>query len=195
MLFLRSQEHYESPFPEIKDNHFDIMKFMDIYRKWRGVEYFSYPNDWSGFNVPGQIVEFCTNHVLDVRNGIFPTEYDYIMDSITKSIRQQIGHQRKYYLIGTDTFESRTMKHELAHGLYYVDEKYRRSVHDLILDLPSKTLVEMESILLKMGYCKDVILDEIQAYMSTGITSSMSKIKGIKKSAKLFEKNLKKHRG
>ena len=68
MLFLRSQEHYESAFPEIKGHHFDIFSFMEIYRKWKGLEYFSYPDDWTGFNVPCHVVESCTNYVLDARN-------------------------------------------------------------------------------------------------------------------------------
>jgi len=73
MLFMRSQEHYESAFPEIRGNHFDIFSFMETYRKWKGTDYFSYPDDWAGFNVPGDIVEACTKHVLDARNGLFPT--------------------------------------------------------------------------------------------------------------------------
>ena len=34
MLFMRSQEHYESAFPEIKGKHFDPFFFMETYRKW-----------------------------------------------------------------------------------------------------------------------------------------------------------------
>ena len=53
MLFLRSQEYYESAFPQIRGHHFDIFEFMEIYRGWKGLDYFSYPEDWGGFNVPG----------------------------------------------------------------------------------------------------------------------------------------------
>ena len=51
----------------------------------------------------------------------------------------------------------------------------------------------MESILLDMGYCDDVVCDEIQAYMSTGLSTDMSKIRGIKKETKIFTENLKKY--
>ena len=86
MLFLRSQEHYESAFPEFRGHHFDVFTYMERYRKWKGVDYFSYPDDWSGFNVPGHLVENCIKHVLDARNGLFPTPYDYTMDGILSSV-------------------------------------------------------------------------------------------------------------
>jgi hypothetical protein len=193
MLFMRSQEHYESAFPEIKGKHFDIFFFMEKYRKWKGVEYFSYPDDWAGFNVPGNIIESCTKHVLDARNGLFPTPYDYIMDSVISSIKSKIGPETKYYLLGVDNFDGRTMDHELAHGLYHVNDQYKISSYELVLDLPKKIFEGMESILLDMGYCDDVVCDEIQAYMSTGLSTDMSKIRGIKKETKIFTENLKKY--
>lgn len=193
MLFMRSQEHYESAFPEIKGKHFDIFFFMEKYREWKGVEYFSYPEDWAGFNVPGNIIESCTKHVLDARNGLFPTPYDYIMDSVISSIKRKIGSETKYYLLGVDNFDGRTMDHELAHGLYHVNDQYKISSYELVLDLPKKIFEGMESILLDMGYCDDVVCDEIQAYMSTGLSTDMSKIRGIKKETKIFTENLKKY--
>jgi hypothetical protein len=193
MLFLRSQEHYESAFPEIKGHHFDIFSFMETYRKWKGIEYFSYPDDWTGFNVPSHIVESCTSHVLDARNGLFPTPYDYIMADIISSVKAGLKGKNKYYLIGVDSFESRTMQHELAHGLYYVNESYKKSMYDLILNLPRKIVEEMGKILLEMGYCEEVVRDEIQAYMSTGLIPVMSKIRGIKKETKAFSDNFKKY--
>ena len=193
MLFVRSQEHYESAFPEIRGKHFDMFSFMETYRKWKGMEYFSYPDDWAGFNVPGEFVELCTKHVLDARNGLFPTPYDYIMDSVISSIKSKIGPDTKYYLLGVDNFDSRTMDHELAHGLYHVNLKYKVSTYELVLGLSKKIFEGMERILLDMGYCDDVVCDEIQAYMSTGLSPDMSKIRGIKKETKVFRENLKKY--
>ena len=193
MLFVRSQEHYESAFPEIRGKHFDMFSFMETYRKWKGMEYFSYPDDWAGFNVPGEIVELCTKHVLDARNGLFPTPYDYIMDSVIRLIKSKIGTETKYYLLGVDKFDSKTMDHELAHGLYHVNLEYKTSTYELVLNLPKKIYEGMERILLDMGYCDDVVCDEIQAYMSTGLSPDMSKISGIKKETKVFRENLKKY--
>jgi hypothetical protein len=193
MLFMRSQEHYESAFPEIKDKHFDAFFFMETYRKWKGVDYFSYPDDWTGFNVPGDIIESCTKHVLDARNGLFPTPYDYIMDSVVSLIKSQIEPDTKYYLLGVDSFDGRTMDHELAHGLYHVNTEYKISTYGLVLGLPKNIFESMERILLDMGYCDDVVCDEIQAYMSTGLLLPMAEIKGIKKEAKAFSDNFKKY--
>jgi hypothetical protein len=193
MLFMRSQEHYESAFPEIRGNHFDIFSFMETYRKWKDIGYFSYPDDWAGFNVPGDIVETCTKHVLDARNGLFPTPYDYIMDSVISSIRSEIGADAKYYLLGVDSFDSKTMDHELAHGLYHVNIDYKSSMHDLVLNLPKRIFESMKRILLDAGYCDEVICDEIQAYLSTGFGHPIASIRGIKKEAKAFSNNFKKY--
>lgn len=191
MLFLRSQEHYESAFPSIKNNHFDVFEFMEIYRKWKKLDYFSYPDDWGGFNVPGHIVENCVNHVLDARNGLFPTPYDYIMKGIMVFVKRGLNENDRYYLIGVDKFKGRTMDHEIAHGLYYVNDMYRDSVSKLILEIPKTTYTKMRNIILDMGYAESVIDDEIQAYLSTGLTSEMSKIKGINKIEKIFIANFK----
>jgi len=78
------------------------------------------------------------------------------------------------------------MNHELAHGLYHVNLKYKVSTYELVLGLSKKIFEDMERILLNMGYCDDVVCDEIQAYMSTGL-------KGIKKETKSFSDNFKKY--
>jgi hypothetical protein len=194
MLFLRSQEFYESTFPEIRGKHFDFFEFMDIYRKWRKVDYFSYPEEWVGFNVPGHIVESCTNHVLKASNGLCPTPYDFIMQDIIKSIRKEVKGSR-YYIIGVNRFKSKLMDHELSHGLYYVDSTYQSSCLELISrHLPFKVYKKLEKIILKMGYGKEVVDDEIQAYLSTGLYPSMKEIEGIKKIAKIFKTNFEKYK-
>lgn len=193
MLFLRSQEFYESQFPEIKGKHFDFFEYMNLYRKWRKKGYFSYPNEWVGFNVPGHIVETCTEHVLDASNGLFPTPYDFIMNEIIKSVRKEIGKKKKYYLIGVNRYKSRLMDHEIAHGLYYVDADYKQSCLDLMKEnLTDKNYKALKKVIVKMGYSEDVVDDEIQAYLSTGIYPDMEKIKGIKEISKIFKKNFKK---
>jgi hypothetical protein len=190
MLFLRSQEYYESAFPQIRGHHFDIFEFMETYRNWKGLDYFSYPEDWGGFNVPGVLIEECIGHVLDPANGMSATPYDRIMGDIVKDIRGLIGPDAKFYLLGVDSFESRTMNHELAHGLYHVNEEYKAKTEGLVSELPEKITREMEGILLGMGYCQEVITDEIQAYMATGLYGAMDDIRGIKGRIKAFKSTL-----
>ena len=191
MLFLRSQEFYESAFPQIRGKHFDIFEFMEIYKEWKLLEHFSYPADWAGFNVPGAIIEECIGHVLDPANGMSATPYDKIMGDIVRDIRSKIGSEAKFYLLGVDSFESRTMDHELAHGLYHVNEEYKTRASELVSALPSKVFEGMEAHLLGMGYCQEVIPDEIQAYMATGLHGRMNLIRGIKGRTKAFETSLK----
>jgi hypothetical protein len=191
MLFLRSQEFYESAFPQIRGKHFDIFEFMEIYKEWKLLDHFSYPADWAGFNVPGAIIEECIGHVLDQANGISATPYDKIMGDIVKGIRSKIGSEAKFYLLGVDAFESRTMDHELAHGLYHVNEEYKTRTSELVSALPSKVFEGMREHLLGMGYCEEVIPDEIQAYMATGLHGKMNLIRGIKGRTKDFSSALK----
>jgi len=194
MLFLRCQEHYESAFPEIKGKHFDIFEFMDRYRKHHNSESFTYPVDWAGFNVPGDIVEKCTKHVLDARNGLFPTPYDYIMKSILDKVKEGKNNNTRFYLIGVDKLNSKTMDHEVAHGLFYVDSKYKAGVTKLIKGIKKPIYTQLSKVILGMGYCKEVVNDEIQAYLSTGIIPRMQSIKGIEIESKKFSDHFKTYR-
>ena len=187
MLFLRSQEFYESPFEDFRGHHFEMFEFMDRYRKWKGLDYFSYPEDWGGFNVPGELAETCTKHAI-VGYDMIPTKYDYIMHNIIRGVKAQVPDGEKYYLLGVDSFESSiTMQHELAHGLYYVNDAYKQEMAYLVTNLPLHIHSAISTILIDMGYCDDVIADEIQAYMATGLMANMSEIPGIEDELNKFE--------
>lgn len=190
MLFLRCQEYYESHFPEFRNTHFDFFHYMDHYRKWKGLEFFSYPDDWAGFNVPGEIVEEVTNYALN--NETFkPTPYDYIMEEVIDQIKQRIEANSKWYLIGVDKLDGRTIQHEIAHALFYINIDYRKTMLSLVIGMERKVFDKIEDLLYNMGYDKSVILDEIQAYMSTGLMPSMGKIRGIKKYTIAFKRRFK----
>lgn len=191
MLFLRSQEYYESPFVEYKGVYFDVFEYMDFYRKWKGLDYFSYPCDWVGFNVPSWAVIESTYNAIFV-NKHLATKYDYKMKEIINYIQGIVGVNSDFYLIGTDgNSENNIINHELAHGLFYVNEEYKKSCLDIYSKINEQVIKSMEDILLEMGYCKEVLIDEIQAYLSTGLTSKMCKIKGVKTASKAFISNFK----
>ena len=68
------------------------------------------------------------------------------------------------------------IEHEVAHALYYLSPDYKRKVNALIKNLPKKIYNEAERKLVKMGYGKNVIKDEIQAYFSIeGLNSFKSR--------------------
>jgi hypothetical protein len=191
MLFLRCQEFYESPFPQFKGKHFDVFEYMNYYKKQNAFGYFSYTQDWVGFNVPGDIVEECTNYALDDNSDISSTPYDYVMKEIIDTVKGQLQDENRWYLIGVNGEEGRIIEHEISHGLFYVNSDYKEKATSLVRSLPESVFNNMSHLILSMGYCEEVIDDEIQAYLSTGVTPSMSQIPGISNYCSLFESNLK----
>ena len=156
MLFLRYQEYYESP--KFKNKNFSIIDYMEWYSKSNKGS-FTYATDWAGFNIPVHIIALAYVAAPDCN------KYDVEMMQIYQKIKS-IEVIEKSYLIGAVKGKSSTIKHEVAHGLYFVDEKYKREMDFLISELPKTIYKKIKTKLLKMGYCKDVIKDEIQAYLT-----------------------------
>ena len=123
-----------------------------------------------------------------------PTGYDYIMESVISQIKGKIKPNNRWYLLGADKESSKIMEHEMCHALYYTNSKYRKEKSSMIKEMHEVISQKMRGILLNMGYCKGVLNDEIQAYLSTGLTVEMLKIRGIKKHQKEFRKHFLKYR-
>jgi hypothetical protein len=134
---------------------------MKWYKEEFNNEYFSYSSDWSGFNIPSEIIESCSKNIQDFN------EYDKIMLSIYDTIRKE--EKDKFYLIGTDMDDGSLLHHEVAHGMYYTNDKYKRDVLSLIHAMPQRVHTRLCKRLLNTGcYAENVLDDEIQAYISTG---------------------------
>lgn len=58
------------------------------------------------------------------------------------------------------------MRHEIAHGMWYLNSKYQKKQQKNV-DIINREYPEFGATLLQMGYCKEVINDELQAYFST----------------------------
>ena len=156
MTFIRVQEYYESPFKNIRNRFFTLEDYMDTYAEWRGN--FTYPLDWDGFNIPGHI--YIQWAKLFWRfSDIQQKEIDFY-----NKILPIIKKKKKFYLISA--IHKQDLMHEIAHGLYYLNKKYKESVNK-ILKTNTKFYKKFKEDLLKMGYTKEVIKDEIQAYVST----------------------------
>jgi len=169
MHFLRYQEYYESP--KFKGKVFTLIDYMEWYAEEHdGV--FSYPNDWSGYNLPSvSILELWEKGIPDVN------KYDIFMENIYDMIKRTIDNE-EFYLIGT-TGDGSTLRHELAHGLYYTEPEYKQAMYREILNISIGVRDVLSATLIEMGYDKDVVNDEMQAYLSTGLASEM--IKALKK--------------
>ena len=184
MLFCRYQEFYESPFKNIRGKYFTLEEFMKTYVTKNKLDCFTYTKDWSGYNIPCNEVQKA-NHMFSKE-----TEYDVIMNDIyfycaIDSQNKNNGTRHDWYLIGYGKDDS-VLSHEIAHGLYFTNKKYKKEMNSLISKIKKTDYNFIKKKLIKMGYADDkkIIDDEVQAYMSTGLVSEFNTNK-----IKVYEKD------
>lgn len=174
--FMRMQEFYESPYPEIKDKYFTIDGFLNVYTMYGKNGKFRYFEDWSGFNIPGNVVlRFFWKYLFHFR-----TKERAIFKGL--SLKQLLGLE-KFYIIGTVIGQEKVIQHETAHALYYLKPKYKEEMDFLINELDDEKREQWNTWLLNRQYCKEVLDDEIQAY---------SVERGVKSFKKVFDYYVKK---
>lgn len=164
MSFLRYTEYYESKYAHIRESKFTLVQQMSAYCRdhlsspdadW------SYTSDWSGYNIPADIIPQV--HNLGIPD---PNHYDALMAGVYGMI-QSATLGKKAYLIGTFTgADVSTLDHELTHAMFYLNDAYSSAVGDLIYKSPAR--LPLEKALYKAGYPRKVAIDEIQAYLTTG---------------------------
>lgn len=145
--FLRFQEHYESPF--WADKIFTKGQFKQWYSLTYGAD--TYRSDWSGFNFPSSVLK-------PFRQGLF----DPLTDG-EKTILTLLKYRTDdFYIIGSNTDD--VLKHELCHALYHFNQQYSDAILELIKN-HDKQIKKAFDHLLKLGYHKKVLIDELQAYI------------------------------
>jgi|SRR3989339_238508 len=148
--FLRFQEFYESP--KFQGKIFTLEEYKKWYSKLKGGK-FTYYTDWNGFNIPSKVL-------IPFYEGKFNP-----LSEKEKQILDLFKNDKgKYYIIAIhkrDKNYKETLKHEIAHGLFYTQPKYKSVIIKLIKRFK---LEEAKKTLLKAGYSKEVLDDEIQAY-------------------------------
>ncbi len=196
MHFVRFQEYYESP--KFHKQIFTLVDYMEWYAKGQGKGSFSYPTDWSGFNVPSWVLQQVRR--ADIRDL---NKYDRLMFTLIDRVEEK-EHPHNYYFIGTsiegvreDSDEAGTLDHEIAHALYTVNPEYRGKVGDLLgawagsfTNPPGhkgEELVSAVKVLNKMGYHASTIDDEVHAYCATGLCKALEGVIS-KKQTKPFQK-------
>jgi len=191
MLFCRYQEYYESPYKKFRGKKFSWMEYMREYKIFWKKDVFTYPEDWSGYNIPSNIFEGGIDAFYK------ETEYDVIMNDVffhcsIDSQNKNDGQRCDWYLIGASSKDLKTMDHEIAHGLYFTNNTYKKIVDVLIKNIKPTHYDKLKKKLIKMGYVNDkkIIDDEIQAFMSTGLYNGLD-TKELKKYEKEFKKNFK----
>lgn len=166
MLFCRVQEFYESASSQFRKNKFSIWDYFSWYAKTYRRGCFSYPSDFTGFNLPLNVAKEC--YEINKKE----TPYDHEMCNIIKKIFKKRQNQ---YLIGVDSVNNSTYKHEMAHAFYYTNEKYKSDMNILINSISASDFKKFKNNLKTIGYCNAVIKDEIQAYMSTEVNKKITK--------------------
>jgi len=165
---MRIQEFYESNIDGIRGAYFDIEEFMDAYAEEHGT--FSYFEDWVGFNLHNKTIRKFFRY--------FPTRKLTKKEKAFKKILAPLLKSRKKFSI-IATYEKptkpyTTFEHELAHGLYYLNVKYKRKMDRLTNSLQTfkKSCFK---VIMNMGYAEDVCYDETQAFLATSSESYLKK--------------------
>ena len=162
MHFLRFSEFVETPSKDFKGKPFKILDFMRWYALNQGGGIFSYPEDWGGFNCTSESIQ----RTIDAGIVDF-NDYDQTMVGIYNDCKTKYD---KFALIGTSGHGQST-KHEVAHGIFYINDEYREKAIELVASLPKEVSKKINCTLKKMGYNVDVLVDETNAYLSTGYIS------------------------
>jgi hypothetical protein len=119
------------------------------------------------------------------------------MFSVVDTIRNIVGNEN-FYLIGIDQSNGEDPSlifHEMAHGLYFSSPIYKNKQLKNIERLPSNIRENLSKKISNMGYGENVVNDEIQAYLSTGVDYPMTAIKGIKEAQIPFKETFESYTG
>jgi hypothetical protein len=163
MTFLRYQEYYESP--RFRHKAFTIAEYMAWYVKSGEHKSFTYPADWSGYNIPLDEIEQCM--VMAQGEGDW-NHHDSLMEGIVEMIRAECTEGG--YLIGTsDETGEDVLQHEFGHALFNTDWHYKHVIVTKWEGINgTQVWQQARKILQDRGYNDEVILDEAQAYCLGG---------------------------
>jgi len=175
MTFMRYQEYYESP--KYRNKVFSLAEFMRWYSLTYGNGAFTYPKDWNGFNIPAPKIFEVIKQLNENQNGWNDSNiYDFVMRDLVVTIKKLVKDDN-FYIIGIheDDDDESTRRHEVAHGLFWTNKEYKKKMTKLVIGLPKGVRIHLQKILKKRGYCRAVFVDEIHAYMTTGLMYQANK--------------------
>ena len=161
--FLRFQEHYESV--EFKGKIFTLEEFKTWYiknsSKGKETGEFTYYIDWSGFNIPSEVL-----------NPFYESRFNPLSEREQVFLDLFVSKEHPFYIIGTYGDDNvSTLKHEIAHGLFYTNPKYKAEVLKVLEEIDTQKRTEINRFLEKMGYHPQVWQDETHAFILTGSKS------------------------
>lgn len=154
-VMIRIQENYESP--RFANKVFTMQEFIPWYMEFKKADKFTYFDDWSGFNVPGHVVQ---RFIKGKFNPLRPEE-QWLVDELAK-----LNIKGKFYLLGYRKDDARVVKHEIAHGLFYTNRKYRKEVLNALTGVYENNPRFVQE-LRDHGYGEHVLVDEFHAWTLT----------------------------
>lgn len=200
------QEHYESANPRFRKFPFTLEEYMDWYaanqpdresRPENEQGHFTYTQDWSGFNIPSDIIAefhfFFPDKSVKERallKGIFEAVDEFNRRNGVKYRKKENVFNWPFYVIGTydndpDNDDGSTVAHEIRHGLFFCDEQYRR---DMTAGVKKHAPASFIKSLAKAGYGNNTLIDEAHAYALTGYRTEEKVTKQLKNLSKELKK-------
>lgn len=169
--FLRYQEFYESPSHKFRGKSFELIDYMDYYAHKFGNGCFSYPRDFGGFNIPGEIIPRVLALCIPDPNRYDAAMIDAymqcrLMSNFAKNKDNPPPQDAPLYIIGT-TKDHGALNHELSHAFFYLHPEYRKEMRALVSDIPTRQRKKMEKWLRDHCYASKVLVDEMIAYNAT----------------------------
>lgn len=148
--FIRFQEYYESDNPEFRNQIFTLGSVKNYYSIQYGADLYS--DTWVGFNFPSSVL-------IPFKQGLF----DPLTDKEINLLDALKYRNDNYYIIGAQN--KSTLRHELCHAMYGHSIKYKTEIDKFISKNQSK-FKKIGKYILDKGYTKDVLNDELQAYIT-----------------------------
>jgi hypothetical protein len=148
--FIRFQEHYESTNLDFQGKIFTLGSV----KHWYSIEYGAdlYSDTWVGFNFPSCVL-------IPFKQGLF----DPLTEQENELLNLLKYRHDNFYIIGAQN--KSTLRHELCHAMYGYSIKYKQEI-DKFIEKNSNRFRKVKKYIFDKGYCKDVINDEIQAYVT-----------------------------
>lgn len=169
MTFLRTQEFYESVNPAFQGKEFTLDEYKAWYKTQSDTGEFTYGEDWIGFNVPSPVIEEC--YRVNKERTVYDERFLSFCNLCT--ILSQEQGLDNYYLLGVRMNDTQTLDHEIAHGMFTVNQDYRRDMLSKVEQMDAQKRNMLYAWLTKKGYAKSVHDDEIQAFLATGLNKTM----------------------
>lgn len=167
----RCEEFYECQYKNIRGKKFSMEDLIETYWKNDSYNDFNYFNDFSAFNFPDTaIINF-----LKLNGDTLTEREKKVFDGVKKLIDDNSKQPvTSVYFVATYKNNNKELgqdfKHELAHGLFYIQPMYKKIMTSLLKDIDTSSLYDA---LIKLGYCDEMLIDEAQAYLATSTVSEL----------------------